>query len=52
MAELPKWIAPGDAATLLWYSGKGESPDGVPVEGFADRKAARPSSRSNCPFSR
>ncbi|HWM77007.1 MAG TPA: hypothetical protein VNS56_05455 [Methylomirabilota bacterium] len=31
MAELPKWIAPGDAATLLWYSGKGESPDGVPV---------------------
>src|SRR5260370_31839827 len=31
MAELPKWIGPGDAATLLWYSGKGESPDGVPV---------------------
>jgi len=31
MAELPRWITPGDAATLLWYSGKGESPDGVPV---------------------
>jgi len=31
MAELPRWIAPGDTATLLWYSGRGESPDGVPV---------------------
>jgi len=30
-AEHPQWIAPGDAATLLWYSGRGESPDGVPV---------------------
>ncbi len=31
MGELPRWIAPGDTATLLWYSGRGESPDGVPV---------------------
>ena len=31
MTELPRWITPGDAATLLWYSGKGESLDGVPV---------------------
>jgi hypothetical protein len=27
--ELPSWIAPGDAATLVWYSGRGESADGM-----------------------
>jgi hypothetical protein len=31
MTELPKWIAPGDAATLVWYSGRGESADGMPL---------------------
>lgn len=31
MAELPSWIAPGDAATLVWYSGRGESADGMPL---------------------
>jgi hypothetical protein len=29
MAELPAWIAPGDAATLVWYSGRGESAEGI-----------------------
>jgi len=31
MAELPSWIAPGDAATLVWYSGRGESAEGMPL---------------------
>ena len=31
MTELPTWIAPGDAATLVWYSGRGESAEGVPL---------------------
>jgi len=31
MTELPKWIAPGDAATLVWDSGRGESADGMPL---------------------
>jgi len=31
MTELPAWIAPGDAATLVWYSGRGESAEGVPL---------------------
>jgi len=31
MAELPSWIAPGDAATLVWYSGRGERADGMPL---------------------
>ena len=31
MAELPTWIAPGDAATLVWYSGRGESAEGAPL---------------------
>ena len=31
MTELPSWIAPGDAATLVWYSGRGESPEGMPL---------------------
>jgi hypothetical protein len=31
MAELPTWIAPGDAATLVWYSGRGESAEGMPL---------------------
>ncbi|HEX9421032.1 MAG TPA: hypothetical protein VGA81_18400 [Methylomirabilota bacterium] len=31
MAELPAWIVPGDAATLVWYSGRGESAEGVPL---------------------
>jgi hypothetical protein len=30
-AELPSWIAPGDAATLVWYSGRGESAGGMPL---------------------
>jgi hypothetical protein len=29
MAELPAWIAPGDLATLVWYSGRGESAEGI-----------------------
>ena len=31
MAGLPTWIVPGDAATLVWYSGRGESAEGVPL---------------------
>ena len=31
MTGLPAWIAPGDAATLVWYSGRGESAEGVPL---------------------
>ena len=31
MAELPAWIAPGDAATRVWYSGRGEGADGSPL---------------------
>jgi len=31
VAELPSWIAPGDAATLVWCSGRGESADGMPL---------------------
>lgn len=31
MSELPSWIAPGDAVTLVWYSGRGESADGLPL---------------------
>ena len=30
MTEPPSWIAPGDAATLVWYSGRGEGAGGVP----------------------
>ena len=29
LADLPRWIAPGDAATLLWHSGRGVGRDGV-----------------------
>ena len=31
MAGLPALIAPGEAATLVWYSGRGESAEGVPL---------------------
>ena len=28
---MAEWIVPGDAATLVWYSGRGESAEGVPL---------------------
>jgi hypothetical protein len=31
MADLPTWIAPGDAATLVWHSGRGEGAEGGAV---------------------
>jgi len=31
MGEPPTWIAPGDAATLVWYSGRGEGAEGMPL---------------------
>lgn len=31
MTELPTWIAPGDAATLVWHSGRGEGAEGTSV---------------------
>ena len=31
MTELPSWIVPGDVATLVWYSGRGESAEGAPL---------------------
>ena len=31
MADLPTWIAPGDAATLIWHSGRGVGAEGAAV---------------------
>ena len=31
MTALPTWIAPGDAATLVWHSGRGEGAEGATV---------------------
>lgn len=31
MTELPTWIAPGDAVTLVWHSGRGEGAGGDAV---------------------
>jgi hypothetical protein len=31
MTAPPTWIAPGDAATLVWHSGRGEGAEGAAV---------------------